>query len=179
MVPTEPLCAVPFLLCWGVQHADPILRDEVKTLRGFPHSNLLLSPFSVLWTRYLRNTITEILLFWHRHSLGPKDELIPVSHYYKDAIFPPQKYQQNLPCLSRCDAETLDLVVGLSRIDSCNLLLSGLSCATRSPQLVQSAVARVLTKTKKFAHIAPVLALSLCTGYQCERELILRFFFST
>ncbi|XP_062849601.1 uncharacterized protein LOC134311857, partial [Trichomycterus rosablanca] len=61
--------------------------------------------------------------------------------------------------LSVNDAEKLIHAFITSRLDYCNALLTG--CSGRSInklQLVQNAAARVLTRTKKFDHISPVLS---------------------
>ncbi|KAF7648491.1 hypothetical protein LDENG_00156130 [Lucifuga dentata] len=61
--------------------------------------------------------------------------------------------------LSLRDAETVIHAFVSSRLDYCNVFLSGLpNCAIRSLQLVQNAAARILTKTRKYDHITPVLA---------------------
>ncbi|KAF7641688.1 hypothetical protein LDENG_00274780, partial [Lucifuga dentata] len=63
------------------------------------------------------------------------------------------------PILSLHDAETIIHAFVSSRLDYCNVLFYGLpNCAARSLQLVQNAAARILTKTRKFDHITPVLA---------------------
>ena len=57
------------------------------------------------------------------------------------------------------DAETIVHAFVTSRLDYCNVLYSGLpASSTNSLQLVQNAAARILTRTKKFDHISPVLA---------------------
>ena len=57
------------------------------------------------------------------------------------------------------DAETLIHAFVTSRLDYCNALFSGLPSSTTSRlQLVQNAAARVLTRTKTFEHISPILA---------------------
>lgn len=61
--------------------------------------------------------------------------------------------------LSLHDAEKLVHAFVTSRLDYCNALLSG--CANSSIkglQLIQNAAARVLTRTRRFEHISPVLA---------------------
>ena len=60
--------------------------------------------------------------------------------------------------LSLQDAETLVHAFITSRLDYCNALLSGCSSQNLNKlQLVQNAAARVLTKTRKFDHISPIL----------------------
>ncbi len=61
--------------------------------------------------------------------------------------------------LSMSNAETLIHAFMTSRLDYCNALLGG--CSTRlinKLQLVQNAAARVLTRTRMYDHISPVLS---------------------
>uniref|UniRef100_A0A3P8PIB2 Pyrin domain-containing protein n=1 Tax=Astatotilapia calliptera TaxID=8154 RepID=A0A3P8PIB2_ASTCA len=61
--------------------------------------------------------------------------------------------------LSQSDAEKLVHAFITSRLDYCNLLLSGCpKNSLKSLQLIQNAAARVLTGTRKREHISPVLA---------------------
>ena len=65
--------------------------------------------------------------------------------------------------LSTADAEILIHAFVLSRLDYCNALFSGLPReSTKSLQMVQNAAARVLTRTRKFDHITPILASLHC-----------------
>ena len=60
--------------------------------------------------------------------------------------------------LSVHDAEKLVHAFVTSRLDYCNALLSGCVNASLKPlQLVQKTAARILTRTKCFEHITPVL----------------------
>ena len=61
--------------------------------------------------------------------------------------------------LSVHDAENLVHSFVTLRLDYCNAHLSGCANASLKPlQLVQNAAARILTRTKHFEHITPVLA---------------------
>ncbi len=61
--------------------------------------------------------------------------------------------------ISMSNAETLIHAFMTSRLDYCNALLGGCSAhLINKLQLVQNAVARVLTRTRKYDHISPVLS---------------------
>ncbi len=61
--------------------------------------------------------------------------------------------------LSTSNAEILIHVFMTSRLDYCNALLGGCSARLINKlQLVQNAAARVLTRTRKYDHISPVLS---------------------
>ena len=61
--------------------------------------------------------------------------------------------------LSTADAEILIHASISSRLDYCNALFSSLLCeSTKSLQMVQNAAATVLTRSRKFDHITPILA---------------------
>ncbi len=61
--------------------------------------------------------------------------------------------------LSISYAETLIHAFMNSRLDYCNAVLGGCSvCLINKLQLVQNAAARVLTRTRKYDHISPVLS---------------------
>ncbi len=64
-----------------------------------------------------------------------------------------------LPMLSMLNAKTLIHVFMTSRLDYCNTLLG--DCSARlinKLQLVQNAVAKVLTRTRTYDYISPVLS---------------------
>ncbi len=63
------------------------------------------------------------------------------------------------PMLSTSNAEILIHAFMTSRLDYCNALLGGCSARLINKlQLVQNAAARVLTRTRKYEHISPVLS---------------------
>jgi len=60
--------------------------------------------------------------------------------------------------VSKPDLERLIHAFVSSRLDYCNSLLTGLSKrAVRQLQYIQNAAARILTRTRKYDHISPVL----------------------
>ncbi|KAI5608422.1 hypothetical protein C0J50_21025, partial [Silurus asotus] len=72
--------------------------------------------------------------------------------------------------LSISDAEKLVHAFMTSRLDYCNALLGGCPASLINKlQLVQNAAARVLTKSRKYDHITPIL--SLLTRYNPPRSL--------
>ena len=76
----------------------------------------------------------------------------------KTAFFHLRNISKIRPLLSAADAEILIHAFVSSRLDYCNVLFSGLPlCSTKRLQLVQNAAARILTRTKKYDHITPVL----------------------
>ncbi len=61
--------------------------------------------------------------------------------------------------LSKSNAEMLIHAFMTSRLDYCNALLGGCSaCLINKLQMVQNAAACVLTRTRKYDHISPVLS---------------------
>ncbi|KAI5085455.1 hypothetical protein C0J45_23743, partial [Silurus meridionalis] len=61
--------------------------------------------------------------------------------------------------LSISDAEKLVHAFMTSRIDYCNALLGGCPASLINKlQLVQNAAARVLTRSKKYDHVTPILS---------------------
>ncbi len=61
--------------------------------------------------------------------------------------------------LSMLNAEILIHAFMTSRLDYCNALLGGCSARLINKlQMVQNAAARVLTRTRKYDHISPVLS---------------------
>ncbi len=63
------------------------------------------------------------------------------------------------PMLSMSNAEMLINAFMTSRLDYCNTLLGGCSARLINKlQMVQNAAARVLTRTRKYDHISPVMS---------------------
>ncbi len=82
-----------------------------------------------------------------------------VSSICKTAFFHLKNISKLQPMLSTSNAEMLIHAFMTSRLDYCNALLGGCSaCLINKLQLVQNAAARVLTRTRKYDHISPVLS---------------------
>ncbi len=82
-----------------------------------------------------------------------------VSSICKTAFFHLKNISKLRPMLSTSNAEILINAFMTSRLDYCNALLG--RCSARlinKLQLVQNAAARVLTRTRKYDHISPVLS---------------------
>ncbi len=82
-----------------------------------------------------------------------------VSSICKTAFFHLKNISKLSPMLSTSKAEMLIHAFMTSRLDYCNALLGGCSARLINKlQLVQNAAARVLTRTRKYDHISPVLS---------------------
>ncbi len=82
-----------------------------------------------------------------------------VSSICKTAFFHLKNISKLRPMLSMSNAETLIHAFMTSRLDYCNALLGGCSARLINKlQMVQNAAARVLTRTRKYDHISPVLS---------------------
>ncbi len=63
------------------------------------------------------------------------------------------------PMLSMSNAEMLINAFMTSRLDYCNALVGGCSaCLINKLHMVQNAAARVLTRTRKYDHLSPVMS---------------------
>nr|XP_049600686.1 radical S-adenosyl methionine domain-containing protein 1, mitochondrial isoform X1 [Syngnathus scovelli] len=84
------------------------------------------------------------------------------------------------PILSTGDAETIIHAFITSRLDYCNALFSDLpKSSIKSLQLVQNAAARLLSRTRKFDHITPILANLhwFPVHLRCDFKVLLLTFF--
>ncbi len=82
-----------------------------------------------------------------------------VSNICKTAFFHLKNISKLRPMLSMSNAEMLIHAFMTSRLDYCNALLGGCSARLINKlQMVQNAAARVLTRTRKYEHISPVLS---------------------
>ncbi len=77
----------------------------------------------------------------------------------KTAFFHLKNISKLRPMLSKSNAEMLINAFMTSRLDYCNALLGWFVCMlNKQLQIVQNAAARVLTRTRKYDHISPVLS---------------------
>ncbi len=82
-----------------------------------------------------------------------------VSSICKTAFFHLKDISKLRPMLSMSNAEMLIHAFMTSRLDYCNALLGGCSAhLINKLQMVQNAAARVLTRTRKYDHISPVMS---------------------
>ncbi len=82
-----------------------------------------------------------------------------VSSICKTAFFHLKNISKLRPMLSMSNAEILIHAFMTSRLDYCNALLGGCSARLINKlQMVQNAAAGVLTRTRKYEHISPVLS---------------------
>lgn len=81
-----------------------------------------------------------------------------IKHITKNGFYHLKNIAKVRPFLSQANTETLIHAFITCRIDYCNALLSGLPKKNIAPlQILQNSAARVLTKTRKRAHITPIL----------------------
>ncbi len=77
---------------------------------------------------------------------------------YKTAFFHLRNISKLRNMLSVSDAEKLVCTFMTSRLDYCNALLGGCPASSINKlQIVQNAAARVLTRSRKYDHITPIL----------------------
>ncbi len=76
----------------------------------------------------------------------------------KSAFYHIQNISKIRDCLTHNDTETLVHAFISSKLDFCNALLYGLpQCVVDKLQRVQNSAARLVTRTRKYEHITPVL----------------------
>ncbi len=81
-----------------------------------------------------------------------------ISHVTKTAFYHLRNIAKLRNMLSVSDAEQLVHAFMTSRLDYCNALLGGCPASSINKlQIVQNAVARVLTRSRKYDHITPIL----------------------
>ncbi len=80
--------------------------------------------------------------------------------FVKLPFFHPKKISKLRPMLSMSNAEMLINAFMTSRLDYCNALFGWMFCTLnkQTTDLIQNAAARVLTRTRKYDHISPVLS---------------------
>ncbi len=82
-----------------------------------------------------------------------------VSNICKTAVFHLKNISKLRPMLSMSNAEMLINAFMTSRLDYCNALVGGCSARLINKlHMVQNAAARVLTRTRKYNHLSPVMS---------------------
>ncbi len=98
-----------------------------------------------------------------------------ISHVTKTAFFHLRNIAKLRNMLSVSDAEKLVHAFMTSRLEYCNALLGGCPASSINKlHIVQNAVARVLTRSRKYDHITPILQsphwlpIKFCISYKIE-----------
>ncbi|KAF7688404.1 hypothetical protein HF521_013211, partial [Silurus meridionalis] len=115
------------------------------------HLNLHLDGCSVTTSSTVKDlgVILDSNLFFKNH----------INQVTKTAFFHLRNISKLRNMLSISDAEKLVHAFMTSRIDYCNALLGGCPASLINKlQLVQNAAARVLTRSRKYDHITPILS---------------------
>ncbi len=139
-----------FLLLNSEKTEVLIIRPKTPTCNNLEHC-LTLDVCSVDSSSSVRNlgVLFDSNLSFESH----------VSSICKTVFFHLKNISKLQPILSTSNAEMLIHAFMTSRLDYCNALLGGCSARLINKlQLVQNAAARVLTRTRKYDHISPVLS---------------------
>ncbi len=139
-----------FLLLNSEKTEVLIIRPKIPTSNNLEHC-LTLDGCSVDSSSSVRNlgVLFDSNLSFDSH----------VSSICKTAFFHLKNISKLRPMLSTSNAEILIHEFMTSRLDYCNALLGGFSARLINKlQMVQNAAARVLTRTRKYDHISPVLS---------------------
>ncbi len=91
-------------------------------------------------------------------GLGQREWVNHISHVTKTAFFHLRNISKLRNMLTVSDAEKLVHAFMTSRLDYCNAMLGGCPASSINKlQIVQNAAARVLTRSRKYHHITPIL----------------------
>ncbi len=139
-----------FLLLHSEKTEVLIIRPKIHKNNNLEHC-LTLDGCSVDSSSSVRNlgVLFDSNLSFDRH----------ISSICKSAFFHLKNISKLRPMLSMSNAEMLIHAFMTSRLDYCNALLGGCSARLINKlEMVQNAAARVLTRTRKYDHISPVLS---------------------
>ena len=128
--------------------------------------------YLLISSSHMRNTITGTSISVGDEAMTPSDKARNlgvifdrtmnmdkhISYVCQSAFYQLRRIAEIRPFLTRAAAENIIHALITSRLDFCNSLFAGLpSSAIKRLQAVQNAAARLLTGTRKFDHISPIL----------------------
>ncbi len=127
------------ILLIGPKNSTRNLLDHILQLDGYTVTSATVKTLGV---------ILDSNLFFVNH----------ISHLQKTASFHPRNIAKLRNMLPVSDAEKLVYAFMTSRLDYCNALLGGCPASSINKlQIEQNAAARVLTRSRKYDHITPIL----------------------
>ncbi len=130
------------ILLIGSKNSTQYLLDHTLKLDGCTVTS------STVKNLYIFGVILDSNLYLENH----------ISHVIKTAFFHLRNIVKLRNMFSVSDAEKLVHAFMTSRLDYCNALLGGCPASSINKlQIVQNAAARVLTRSRKYDHITPIL----------------------
>lgn len=130
--------------------SEVMLIGSKSTLSKTPNFSITIDGFPIPLSTHVKSlgVILDSTLSFEPH----------VKHITRSAFFHLRNISKLRPTLSYSTTETLIHAFVTSRLDYCNSILTGIPIRSiRKLQLVQNAAARILTHTKTYDHISPIL----------------------
>uniref|UniRef100_A0A3Q3K5R8 Reverse transcriptase domain-containing protein n=1 Tax=Monopterus albus TaxID=43700 RepID=A0A3Q3K5R8_MONAL len=139
---------------WLAQNLLNLNEDKTEYIVISPHPAVTMSDLGT-YASTCSNTVRNLgVIFDTNFNFDCQIKSVVKTSFYQLRLLAKVK-----PFLSRTDLEKAIHAFGMSRLDYCNALYAGLSQSSLSMlQLVQNAAAQLLTDTRRYAHITPILA---------------------